>query len=79
MQLRLFICWSESRSVMPNSFRPHAIVRGILQAKTVKWVAIPFFRKSSQARDQGQVSCIAGDSFPAKPQGKTLLNYTWEA
>ena len=35
-------------------------VHGILQARIVKWVAIPFSRGSSQPRDQTQVSCIAG-------------------
>ena len=30
----------------------------------------PFFRGSSQPRDRTQVSCIAGNSLPAEPQGK---------
>ena len=38
-------------------------VHGILQAKILKWVAIPFSRKSSQYRDQTQVSHIAGRFF----------------
>ena len=33
---------------------------GILQARILEWFAIPFSRGSSQARDQNQVSCIAG-------------------
>ena len=33
---------------------------GILQARTLQWVAIPFSRGSSQPRDQTQVSHIAG-------------------
>ena len=33
---------------------------GILQARILEWVAFPFSRGSSQARDQTQVSCIAG-------------------
>ena len=35
-------------------------VHGILQTRTLKWVAIPFSRGSSQPRDQTQVSHIAG-------------------
>ena len=38
-------------------------VHGILQARIVEWVAFPIFRKSSQPRDQTQVSCIAGGFF----------------
>ena len=36
---------------------------GILQARLLEWVAFPFFRGSSQPRDQTQVSCIAGEFF----------------
>ena len=38
-------------------------VHGILQARTLEWVAFPFSRGSSQPRDQTQVSHIAGRSF----------------
>ena len=38
-------------------------VQGILKAKILKWVAIPFSRGSSQSRDQIWVSHIAGRSF----------------
>ena len=36
---------------------------GILQARILVWVAIPFSRGSSQPRDGTQVSCIAGRFF----------------
>ena len=39
------------------------IVHGILQARILEWVAFPFSRGSSQARDRTQVSCIAGGFF----------------
>ena len=39
------------------------IVHGILQARICEWVAFPFFRGSSQTRDQTQVSHIAGRLF----------------
>ena len=35
-------------------------VHGILQARILKWIAIPFSRGSSLPRDQTQVSCITG-------------------
>ena len=38
-------------------------VHGILQARILAWVAIPFSRGSSQPRDRTQVSCIAGGFF----------------
>ena len=39
------------------------IVRGILQARILEWVAFPFSRGSSQRRDQTHVSRIAGGFF----------------
>ena len=38
-------------------------VHGILQARILDWVAIPFSRRSSQTRDQTQVSLISGGFF----------------
>ena len=38
-------------------------VHGILQARILEWVAIPFSRRSSQPRDRSQVSHIAGIFF----------------
>ena len=38
-------------------------VHGILQARILEWVAVPFSRGSSQPRDQLQVSHIAGGFF----------------
>ena len=39
-------------------------VHGILQATILEWIAFPFSRGSSQARDRTQVSRIAGGLFP---------------
>ena len=36
---------------------------GILQARILEWVAVPFSRGSSEPRDQTQVSCVAGRFF----------------
>ena len=38
-------------------------VHGILQARTLEWVAIPFSRGSPLPRGQTQVSCITGGLF----------------
>ena len=38
-------------------------VRGILQARILEWIAVPFSRGSPHPRDQAQVSCIAGRFF----------------
>ena len=38
-------------------------VHGILQARILEWVAIPFSRESSQPRDQTQISHTAGGFF----------------
>ena len=42
---------------------PSSSVHGILQARILEWVAIPFSRVSFQPRDRTQLSCIAGRFF----------------
>ena len=42
---------------------PGSSVHGILQAKILEWVAIPFSRGSSQPKDQAHVSYIADGFF----------------
>ena len=53
---------SETRSVVSDTLRPHGLytVHGILQARILEWVAVPFSRGSSQPRDRIQVFHIAG-------------------
>ena len=53
--------WSENetRSVMSDSLWPH----GILQARTLEWVAFLFSRGSSWPRNQTRVSCNADGFF----------------
>ena len=65
-----YIQWYEisesvSRSVVSASLGapPGSTVHGILQARMLEWVAMPFSRGSSQTRDQTQVSCIASRFF----------------
>ena len=61
---------SVSHSVVSDSLRPHkdrglprSSVHGILQARILERVAIPFSRGSSPSRDQSQISCTAGRFF----------------
>ena len=49
---------------------PGSSVYGILQARILEWVAIPFSRGSSQPRDLTQVSALQADSLPSEPQKK---------
>ena len=42
---------------------PGSSIYGILQARILEWVAIPFSRGSSWTRDQTWVSCTAGRFF----------------
>ena len=44
---------------------PGSSVHGILQARILEWVVIPFSRGSSRPRDQTWVSCKA-DRFPSQ-------------
>ena len=62
---------------------PGSSVHGILQAKILQWLAIPFSRGSSRCRDGTQVSCVAGRFFiiwvtreaqPLKQPGITLAH-----
>ena len=38
-------------------------VHGVLQGRILEWVVFPFFRGSSQHKDQTQVSCTVGGFF----------------
>ena len=48
---------------------PH-FMDGILQARLLQWVAVPFSRGSSWPRDWTWVSGIAGNLLPSEPPGK---------
>ena len=54
-----FLC--ESHKSCPTLWDPlDYTVHRILKARILEWLAFPFFRVSSQPRDQTQVSHIAG-------------------
>ena len=48
-------------------------VHGILQARILEWVAVPFSRGSSQPRDWPQWPSLQVDSLPAEPQGSPRM------
>ena len=54
---------------------PGSSFHGILQARIPKWVAMPFSKRSSQPRDQTQVSCIAGWFFIVSATRKPQHQY----
>ena len=68
-QLCLTLCHPTDCS--PPGFSVH----GILQARLLEWIAIPFFRGSFWPRDQILVSCIAGRFFTIWAIGKSQLVY----
>ena len=66
--LKMFVCVLVARSCLTlcdpvDPSPPGSSVHGLLQARTLKWVAIPFSRGSSPPRDRTWVSCIAGRFF----------------
>ena len=56
------VCAVLSHSVVSDSLRPQRLqpsVHGILQARTLEWVAVPFSRGPSPPRGRTWVSCSA--------------------
>ena len=51
---------------------PNFSVHGILQARILEWVAIPFCRRSSWPRDWTQFSHIAGRFFIQESPGRAI-------
>ena len=54
---------------------PGSSVQGILQARILVWVAMPWISESSQPRDQTRVSCPADKFFTTEPPGKFIPLY----
>ena len=79
-----FLVYESENWFASKSLRPHGLytVHGILQARILEWVAIPFSRGSFQSRDQTHVSCIAGWLFTSwtrrKPDSALLKVFTQE-
>ena len=55
---------------------PGSSVHGILQAKILEWVAIPFSRGSSRPRDRTQVYRIADNFFTVCVTREALITNT---
>ena len=70
---------SEGRSSLTLCNPMDYTVHGILQARTLEWVAFPFSRRSSQPRDQTQVSRFAGRFFTswATREAPFLCYFVW--
>ena len=55
----MHVCSGVSDSLRPHGlYPPGSSVHGILQARTLEWVAMAASRGSSQPKDQTRVSCI---------------------
>ena len=57
-----------------DSNPPGSSVHGILQARILEWVAIPFSRGSSQATDRIQSPALQVYSLPSELPGKFKKN-----
>ena len=74
--LLLLLCWvlfAQSCLALcdfMNCSLPGSSVHGILQARILEWIAIPFSRGSSWPRGQTQVSCFVGRFFTIWATGK---------
>ena len=55
---------------------PLSSFHGILQARILEWVALPFSRGSSWPRERTQVCCIAGRFFTLWATGETFTFIT---
>ena len=53
---------------------PGSSVHGILQARTLEWVAMPSSRGSSRPRDRTWIFCIAGRFFTVWATGEASSN-----
>ena len=72
-----YVCVSVTQSCPtlcdPVDYSPPGSIHGILKARTLEWVAIPFSRESSRPRDQTQVSCIADSLLPEPPGTESII------
>ena len=51
---------------------PGSTIRRILQAKILKWIAIPFFRDLLDLGIKPRSPVLKARSLPSEPQGKTI-------
>ena len=70
-QLRSLVEVSQSCLTLSNCLdcsTPGFSAHGILQARILEWVAMPFTRGCSQTRNQTQSPALQADSLPSEPQ-----------
>ena len=69
-KVRALVAQSCSALCDPMDYNPaDSPIRGILQARILEWVPIPFSKGSSWSRDQTWVFRIAGGFLPSEPPG----------
>ena len=81
----LSVSFSQSSLTLCNPVNyspPGSSTHGILQARILEWVAIPFSRGSSRPGNQTWISCTADRFFTTEPVGKpnsqaTLGHFCW--
>ena len=64
-------CFSRVRHFVSSP--PGSLVHGILQARILEWVTMPFSRGSSSPSDRTCVFCITGSFFTAGPLRKPVM------
>ena len=74
---------AQSLSCIQLFATPHTVAHevppfiGILQAKTLEWVAMPSFRISSQPGIKPRSHTLQVDSLPSEPPGKPLVVFIY--
>ena len=63
LTMKVFVIHSRLTLCDPMTSPPVSSVQGILQARILEWLPIPFSRRSSQSRDWTRISCTAGRFF----------------
>ena len=67
------LCIRQSVHMTIDCSSPGSSASGILQARKLEWVAIPFSRTSSQPRYRTQDSALHTDSLLSEPPEKSIL------
>ena len=74
-------CWKKAKVAQLCQLFPDPMnytIYGILQARKLEWVAVPFSMGSSQTRDRTEVSCIAGGFFTNWAIGEACNPLHWK-
>ena len=55
---------------------PGSAVHGILQARILEWIAMPFSREPTPGNQPREPSALQADSLPSEPPGKPKYTKT---